>query len=164
MDVFSPTFSGNRKNPTPDIFGGIVNRQRRPTTDHLNVCTGDIHINGLEGPYTMILIDGTCPLSAAYQRSTDYQGSPIAWSNVWRLSRDPSKPCMGSEAVGGSSTSLPRTPHPILQLKADVFATSVGEYNADFSGAGKINTRDRLGSTTSTTHNPRISIATISRM
>ena len=30
----------------------------RPQTN-CNICnTGDIHINGLEGPYTMILIDG----------------------------------------------------------------------------------------------------------
>src|SRR5688572_29814755 len=48
-----------QKNPTPSLFEavGMVNGVQPQL--NCNVCnTGDIHINGMEGPYTMILIDG----------------------------------------------------------------------------------------------------------
>src|SRR5690606_42043912 len=46
-----------KKNPTPSLFEvvGMANGVRPQL--NCNVCnTGDIHINGMEGPYTMILI------------------------------------------------------------------------------------------------------------
>lgn len=48
-----------QKNPTPSLFEavGMINGVQPQL--NCNVCnTGDIHINGMEGPYTMILIDG----------------------------------------------------------------------------------------------------------
>ncbi len=47
------------KNPNPSIFEGLQNVNGVRPQINCNFCnTGDIHINGLEGPYTMILIDG----------------------------------------------------------------------------------------------------------
>src|SRR5690606_11621289 len=54
-----------KKNPTPSIFDALqlVNGVRPQL--NCNICnTGDIHINGLEGPYTMVLIDGMPIVSA----------------------------------------------------------------------------------------------------
>jgi outer membrane receptor for ferrienterochelin and colicins len=47
------------ENPTPSIFEAIAMVNGVKPQLNCSVCnTGDIHINGLEGPYTMILIDG----------------------------------------------------------------------------------------------------------
>ena len=57
VEVYSPAFI--RKNPTANVFEALqaVNGVRPQI--NCNVCnTGDIHINGLEGPYTLVLIDG----------------------------------------------------------------------------------------------------------
>jgi outer membrane receptor for ferrienterochelin and colicins len=57
VEVYTPTYF--KKNPTPNMYDAlqIVNGVRPQL--NCQVCnTGDIHINGLEGPYTMVLIDG----------------------------------------------------------------------------------------------------------
>lgn len=54
-------YSGNffKANPTPSIFESLQNVNGVRPRINCNVCnTGDIHINGLEGPYTIFLIDG----------------------------------------------------------------------------------------------------------
>jgi iron complex outermembrane receptor protein len=65
------------------------------------VCnTGDIHINGLEGPYTMVLIDGMPIVSSL---STVYGLAGIPNSLVKRIEvvKGPASTLYGSEAVGG---------------------------------------------------------------
>src|ERR1044071_5715579 len=55
VEVYTPKFF--MKNPTPSMFDAMqmINGVRPQL--NCNICnTGDIHINGLEGPYTMILI------------------------------------------------------------------------------------------------------------
>lgn len=57
VEVYTPTFL--KKNPTPSIFDALQNVNGVRPQLNCNVCnTGDIHINGLEGPYTLVLIDG----------------------------------------------------------------------------------------------------------
>lgn len=57
VEVYSPTFL--KKNPTASIFEALQNVNGVRPQINCNVCnTGDIHINGLEGPYTLVLIDG----------------------------------------------------------------------------------------------------------
>lgn len=57
VEVYTPQFF--KKNPTPSIFESLQNVNGVRPQLNCSVCnTGDIHINGLEGPYTMITIDG----------------------------------------------------------------------------------------------------------
>lgn len=57
VEVYSPAFFN--KNPTPNIFEALQNVNGVRPQINCSVCnTGDIHINGLEGPYTLVLIDG----------------------------------------------------------------------------------------------------------
>ena len=91
VEVYSPVFF--KKNPTPSIYDALQNINGvRP---HLNcgVCnTGDIHINGLEGPYTLVMIDGMPIVSSL---STVYGLSGIPNSLVERI-----------EIVKGPASSL----------------------------------------------------------
>ena len=53
VEVYKPTFF--KKNPTPSIFESLQNVNGVRPQINCNVCnTGDIHINGLEGPYTLV--------------------------------------------------------------------------------------------------------------
>ncbi|MFT4661899.1 MAG: outer membrane receptor for ferrienterochelin and colicins, partial [Patiriisocius sp.] len=57
VEVYTAEFF--KANPTPSIYEALSNVNGVRPQVNCAVCnTGDIHINGLEGPYTMILIDG----------------------------------------------------------------------------------------------------------
>lgn len=136
VDVFSPAFF--RKNPTPNIFEALSIVNGVQPQINCNVCnTGDIHINGLEGPYTMILIDGMPIVSSL---STVYGLSGIPNNMVQRMEvvKGPASTLYGSEAVGGVINIITQDPTAYPALKADVYATSVGEYNTDLSGSARL--------------------------
>ena len=138
VEVYTPTFF--RKNPTPNIYEALQNVNGVRPQLNCNVCnTGDIHINGLEGPYTMVLIDGMPIVSSL---STVYGLSGIPNSLVERIEivKGPASSLYGSEAVGGLINIITKKPQNAPLLSADVFGTSYGEYNVDLSfklNAGK---------------------------
>lgn len=136
IEVYSPILF--RKNPTPNIFESLAIVNGVQPQINCNVCnTGDIHINGLEGPYTMILIDGMPIVSSL---STVYGLSGIPNSIVKRIEvvKGPASTLYGSEAVGGVINIITKDPLTSDKLKIDAFATSVGEYNADVSATLKV--------------------------
>lgn len=131
VEIFTPKFF--RKNPSPSLFDavGMINGVRPQL--NCNVCnTGDIHINGMEGPYTLVLIDGMPIVSAL---STVYGLSGIPNSIVERLEvvKGPAASLYGSEAMGGIINVITRSPLTAPRLSADVMATSWQEYNADLA-------------------------------
>lgn len=126
-----------KKNPTPNLFEALQNVNGVRPQLNCNICnTGDIHINGLEGPYTMVLIDGMPIVSSL---STVYGLSGIPNSLVERLEivKGPASSLYGSEAVGGLINVITKRPNNAPIFSADIFATSWGEYNADFAYASK---------------------------
>lgn len=122
-----------KSNPTPSIFEGLQNINGVRPQLNCNLCnTGDIHINGLEGPYTMVLIDGMPIVSGL---STVYGLSGIPQSLVDRVEivKGPASTLYGSEAVGGLINIITKNPAKAPLLSADVFGTSWGEVNADLA-------------------------------
>ena len=129
VEVYSPAFF--KKNPTPNIFDALQNVNGVRPQLNCNVCnTGDIHINGLEGPYTMILIDGMPIVSSL---STVYGLSGIPNSLVERIEivKGPASSLYGSEAVGGLINIITKKPTSAPAFSIDLFATSWKEFNAD---------------------------------
>lgn len=144
VEIYTPALF--LKNPTPSIFESLTMVNGVQPQLNCNVCnTGDIHINGMEGPYTMVLIDGMPIVSSL---STVYGLSGIPNSMVKRIEvvKGPASTLYGSEAVGGLINIITREPLTAPRLKADVSATSFGEYNVDLSTKWKINdTHSLLG-------------------
>jgi len=138
VEVFKPTYF--KKNPTPSIFEALQNVNGVRPQLNCNVCnTGDIHINGLEGPYTMVLIDGMPIVSSL---STVYGLSGIPNSLIERVEvvKGPASSLYGSEAVGGLINIITKKPQNAPLFSADILTTSWQEYNADLSfkaNAGK---------------------------
>ena len=138
VEVYTTTYF--KKNPTPNIYEALQNVNGVKPQLNCNVCnTGDIHINGLEGPYTMVLIDGMPIVSSL---STVYGLSGIPNSLVERLEivKGPASSLYGSEAIGGLINIITKKPQNAPMVSADVFGTNWGEYNADLGvklNAGK---------------------------
>lgn len=132
VEVFSAKYF--KKNPTPNLFDALeVVNGVRPQIN-CNVCnTGDIHINGMEGPYTMILIDGMPIVSGL---ATVYGLSGIPNSIVERLEvvKGPASSLYGSEAMGGVINVITKKADKVPLFSADVMGTTWQEYNADVSG------------------------------
>ncbi len=127
-----------RKNPTPSIYEALNQVNGLQPQMSCNVCnTGSIQINGLEGPYTMVLIDGMPIVSSL---STVYGLSGIPNSMVKRIEvvKGPASTLYGSEAVGGLINIITRDPATAARWQADVYGTSVGEVNTDLTGAFKM--------------------------
>ncbi|MBK6475928.1 MAG: TonB-dependent receptor [Flavobacteriales bacterium] len=129
VEVITPALF--RKNPSPSLFDavGMVNGVRPQI--NCSVCnTGDIHINGMEGPYTMVLIDGMPIVSGL---STVYGLSGIPTSLVERVEivKGPGSSLYGSEAMGGLVNVITKDPVLAPRAVVDLMATTYQEYNAD---------------------------------
>lgn len=138
VEVYTPAFF--RKNPTPSIFDALQNINGVRPQLNCNVCnTGDIHINGLEGPYTMILIDGM-PIVSGLSSVYGLSGIPNALIERVEIVKGPASSLYGSEAVGGLINIITKKPQNAPLFTGDVFATSWQEVNTDLGfkfNAGK---------------------------
>lgn len=138
VEVYSPVFF--KKNPTPSIYEALQNINGVRPQLNCGVCnTGDIHINGLEGPYTLVLIDGMPIVSSL---STVYGLSGIPNSLVERIEivKGPASSLYGSEAVGGLINIITKNPTNAPVFSADYFTTTYFENNLDLGmkfSAGK---------------------------
>lgn len=138
VEIYTAKFF--RKNPTPSIFEALQNVNGVRPQLNCNICnTGDIHINGLEGPYTMVLIDGMPIVSSL---STVYGLSGIPNTLVERIEvvKGPASSLYGSEAVGGLINIITKNVQGANKFTADVMTTGYGEHNTDLGfklNAGK---------------------------
>ena len=131
VEVYNPTYF--RKNPTANIFDAlqIVNGVRPQV--NCNVCnTGDIHINGLEGPYTMVLIDGM-PLVSGLSTVYGLSGIPNALVERIEIVKGPASSIYGSQAIGGLINVITKDAEFADALSADSFYTDWGEFNLDLA-------------------------------
>ena len=136
VEVYTTEFF--KSNPSPSVYEALSNVNGVRPQVNCSVCnTGDIHINGLEGPYTMILIDGMPIVSGL---STVYGLSGIPQSLIERVEivKGPASTLYGSEAVGGLVNIITKAPTNAPLFSADAFATSWGEINADLAGKIKV--------------------------
>ncbi|MFY9242993.1 MAG: TonB-dependent receptor [Polaribacter sp.] len=129
VEVYSETFF--KKNPTPSIFESMQNVNGVRPQLNCNVCnTGDIHINGLEGPYTFVMIDGM-PIVSGLSTVYGLTGIPQALIERVEVVKGPASTLYGSEAVGGIINIITKKPTNAPHLTTDTFASSWGEVNLD---------------------------------
>jgi len=129
IKVYKPAYF--KKNPTPALFEAlqIVNGVRPQI--NCSVCnTGDVHINGMEGPYTMITIDGM-PIVGGLSTVYGLNGIPNSMIGQMEVVKGPASTLFGSEAVGGLINVITKSPEETPKLSLDVFGTTWGEVNTD---------------------------------
>ncbi len=139
VEVYSPTFL--KKNPTASVFDALQNVNGVRPQINCNVCnTGDIHINGLEGPYTLVLIDGM-PIVSGLGTVYGLTGIPNSLIEQIEIVKGPASSLYGSEAVGGLINIITKNALSAPAFFADGFATGWGEYNLDVGS--KISVSDK---------------------
>ncbi|MGN7513647.1 MAG: TonB-dependent receptor [Allomuricauda sp.] len=139
VEVYSPTFL--KKNPTASVFDALQNVNGVRPQINCNVCnTGDIHINGLEGPYTLVLIDGM-PIVSGLGTVYGLTGIPNSLIEQIEIVKGPASSLYGSEAVGGLINIITKNALSAPEFFADGFATGWGEYNLDVGS--KISVSDK---------------------
>lgn len=129
VEVYTPAFF--QKNPTPNLFEavGLINGVRPQL--NCNICnTGDIHINGLEGAYTLILIDGM-PIISSLSTVYGLSGIPNSLVDHIEVVKGPASSLYGSEAMGGVINVITKNAVKAPLLSLDAFGTSWQEYNID---------------------------------
>ncbi len=131
VEVYSASFL--RKNPTPSLFEAIQQINGVRPQINCNLCnTGDIHINGLEGPYTMVLIDGM-PIVSGLGTVYGLSGIPTSLIDRVEVIKGPASTLYGSEAVGGLINVITKSVAAAPRLSAEIMTTSWGETTADFA-------------------------------
>ncbi|WP_053970671.1 TonB-dependent receptor [Mangrovimonas sp. ST2L15] len=129
VEIYSTTFL--KQNPTPSIFEALQNVNGVRPQINCNVCnTGDIHINGLEGPYTLVLIDGM-PIVSGLSTVYGLSGIPNSLIEQIEIVKGPASSLYGSEAVGGLINIITKLPENTSKLTLDSFVTGWGEANID---------------------------------
>lgn len=142
VEVYSPVFL--KKNPTPSIFEALQNINGVRPQINCNVCnTGDIHINGLEGPYTLVLIDGM-PIVSGLGTVYGLSGIPNSLIEQIEIIKGPASTLFGSEAVGGLINIITKNSLSAPEFFADGFVTGWGEYNLDVGAKATLGKRADL--------------------
>ncbi|GAB2779360.1 TonB-dependent receptor [Rhabdobacter roseus] len=119
------------KNTVPSIFEGLSYVNGIRPQINCNVCnTGDIHINGLEGPYTMVLLDGM-PIVSGLSTVYGLIGIPNSLIERVEIVKGPASTLYGSEAVGGLINIITKSTTKAPTFSADAFSSNWRDFNAD---------------------------------
>ena len=105
--------------------------------------TNDIHINGMEGPYTLILIDGM-PIMSSLSTVYGLNGIPTSLIKQIEVIKGPSSTLYGTEAVAGVINIITKKPADVSLIELDFFFNSDLEKNLDFAYAPKMKNIDML--------------------
>ena len=131
VEVYSAYFF--EKNPSSNLFESLDNINGIRPQLNCQVCnTGDIHINGLEGPYTMVLIDGM-PIVSSLSTVYGLFGIPNFMIDRVEVVKGPASSLYGSEAVGGLINVITKSPKNAPFISLDVRANTWQEYNLDLA-------------------------------
>jgi outer membrane receptor for ferrienterochelin and colicins len=129
VEVYSPQFF--KKNPAPSLFESLQNINGVRPQLNCSVCnTGDIHINGLEGPYTMVTIDGM-PIVGSLASVYGLFGIPSQLIERVEIVKGPASGLYGAEAIGGLVNIITKSVDKAPLLSANVMTTSWLEHNID---------------------------------
>ncbi|WP_290506425.1 TonB-dependent receptor [Algoriphagus sp.] len=129
IQVFKDGFF--KANPNPSLFESLQTINGVRPQINCNICnTGDIHINGLEGPYSMILLDGM-PIVSGLATVYGLTGIPQSLIDRIEVVKGPASTLYGSEAVGGLINIITKKSELAPVVSLDAFGTGWGEFNVD---------------------------------
>lgn len=136
VEVYTPKYF--KTNPNPSLFESIGMINGIQPQINCNVCaTGDIHINGMEGPYTMILIDGM-PIVSALSTVYGLNGIPNSLVERIEVVKGPASSLYGTEAMGGLINIITKDAAKANTFHADLYTTTWLENNVDLAYKFKI--------------------------
>lgn len=131
IEVYNATFF--KANPTASVFEALDNINGVRVNLNCSICnTGDIRINGQEGSYTMVLIDGF-PIVSGLATIYGFSGIPQALIERVEIVKGPAASLYGSEAVAGVINLITQLPENRSKISVDSFVSGWGEVNTDLA-------------------------------
>ncbi|MEY3565633.1 MAG: hypothetical protein RJA23_1803 [Bacteroidota bacterium] len=141
VEVFKSTFF--RSNPSSSLFESFQQVNGVRTQVNCSICnTGDIQINGLPGPYTMVLIDGM-PIVSGLATVYGLSGIPQALIDRVEVVKGPASTLYGSEAVGGLINVITKRPEKAPLFSLDLMGSSWEEISLDASVKSSLGKRNQ---------------------
>jgi outer membrane receptor for ferrienterochelin and colicins len=122
-----------QKNPVPNLFEFIGMINGVSSQIDCSVCnTGSIHINGMDGPYTLVLIDGM-PIVSSLSSVYGLNGIPNSIIDRIEVTKGSGGALYDSEAMGGMINVITKNPLAAPLVSADIFASNWRDINTDLS-------------------------------
>ena len=140
VDVVTSGFL--QKVPNSNIMEAIEGVNGLQEQIDCGVCgTNNIRINGMDGPYTAVLIDGMPIMSSL---ATVYGLNGISPALIRRIEviKGPMSTLYGTEALAGVINIITKTPRTAPRFSFNAFGTNHGEYAVDF---GVVPSRGKVG-------------------
>lgn len=129
VEIITSTFL--KQNPTSNLVDALQNANGLRPQNNCNVCnTFDIRINGMEGAYTMVTIDGM-PIVSALGTVYGLSGIPTSMIERIEVVKGPASSLYGSEAVAGLLNIITKKPENHKRFTGNFFTTSWWEHNVD---------------------------------
>lgn len=136
IEVISSDFF--KSNPVNNVIEALETVNGVQEQVNCGVCgTNDIHINGMEGPYTLVLIDGM-PIVSGLSSTYGFNGIPTSLIERVEIIKGPSSTLYGTEAVGGIINIITRSPENSSLIEFEGKATTHQEYKTTLAWSPKI--------------------------
>ncbi len=142
VEVYSRGFL--EKNPVCNVFESLQQMNGVRPQVNCNICsTGDIHINGMEGPYTMLLIDGM-PIVSSLATVYGFSGIPSSMIERVEVVKGPAGAVYGSEAMGGLINIITRPVQGETKFSFDAMSSTWQEHNFDAFASYKVGAKTSM--------------------
>ncbi len=144
--------------PNENLFEGLkmVNGVRSQSV--CNVCnTGELRINGMEGPYTLVLIDGM-PIVSGIGSIYGYMGIPFSMIEKIEVVKGPTGSFYGSEAMAGVINIITKKIKKDPELVLENSISTLGENQTDVGSIFKINKHTLLSGINTNYFNQKLDI------
>lgn len=139
IEVLSPQFF--KINPVNSVIEALQTVNGVQEQVNCGVCgTNDIHINGMEGPYTLVMIDGM-PIVSGLSSVYGFNGIPSSMIQRVEIVKGPSSTLFGTEAVGGVINIITKSPGIMPLVDVEIYGNTHHEFRTDVALAPTLNNR-----------------------
>lgn len=127
-----------KKNPTSNVLDALYLVNGLNPQVNCNMCnTSDIGINGMQGPYTMVLIDGM-PIVSSLSTVYGLSGIPNSIIDRVEIVKGPASSLYGSEAIGGVINIITKKAENAPRFFLDYNGSTWGELTGNMGFSTKI--------------------------
>jgi outer membrane receptor for ferrienterochelin and colicins len=136
VEIFKSDFF--KRTPNANVFESMKMVNGIVPVVTCNVCnTGGISINGLDGPYTMVMIDGM-PIVSSLSSIYGLMGIPNSMIDRVEIVKGPASTLYGSDAMAGIINIITLKPDKAPKFSFDAFSNTYLESNIDIGASYKL--------------------------
>lgn len=128
-----------KKTPTNNVLDALYLVNGLNPQVNCNMCnTSDIGINGMQGPYSMVLIDGM-PIVSSLSTVYGLSGIPNTIIDRVEIVKGPASSLYGAEAIGGVINIITKKSDKAPKFFMDYTSTTWNEFSGNIGFSAKLN-------------------------